>query len=67
MIEIRPLRNEADYDAALEAVAAYFETTPTPGSDDAERFDLLAMVIADYEATHWAITTPETPELRGSL
>jgi len=63
MFEIRPLRNEADYDAALEAIAAYFETEPAVESEDADRFDLLAMVIADYEARHWAIEAPDAPDL----
>ena len=63
MFEIRPLRNEADYDAALEAIAAYFENEPAPGTSDADRFDLLALVIADYEAKHWAIEAPDAPDL----
>jgi HTH-type transcriptional regulator/antitoxin HigA len=63
MFEIRPLRTEDDYDAALETIAAYFENEPAPGSDDADRFDLLALVIADYEARHWAIEAPDAPDL----
>jgi HTH-type transcriptional regulator/antitoxin HigA len=63
MFEIRPLKTEADYDSALTAIAAYFENEPTPGSADADRFDLLALVIADYEARHWAIEAPDAPDL----
>jgi len=63
MFEIRPLKNEADYDAALEAIATYFDKEPTAGSADADRFDLLALVIADYEAKHWAIDAPDAPDL----
>jgi len=63
MFDIRPLRNEADYDAALEAIAAYFENEPAVESEDADRFDLLALVIADYEARHWAIEAPDAPDL----
>ena len=33
-MEIRPLRTEADYKAALEAVAPYFELEPEPESLD---------------------------------
>ena len=29
-----------------------------PGSPEADRFDLLALVIADYERKHWAIEAP---------
>ena len=55
MFDIRPLRNEDDYDAALKAIAVYFDNEPSRGSTEADRFDLLALVIADYEAKYWAI------------
>ena len=63
MTDIRPLRNEADYDAALGAIQAYFENEPAPDSPEADRFDLLALVIADYEAKHWAIEAPDAPDI----
>jgi HTH-type transcriptional regulator/antitoxin HigA len=56
---IRPLRNEADYRAALEAIEAYFDKEPKPGTPAADRFDLLALVIEDYEAKRWPIEPPE--------
>ena len=63
MNDIRPLRTEADYDAALEAIEAYFVNEPEPGTPDADRFDLLALVIADYERRHWEIEAPDAPDL----
>ena len=63
MIDIRPLRSEADYDAALKAIETYFDAEPQLGSEDADRFDLLSLVIADYEAKHWAIDAPDAPDL----
>jgi HTH-type transcriptional regulator / antitoxin HigA len=63
MMEIRPLRTEADYDAALEAIEEYFTKEPDPGSPGEDRFDLLALVIADYESKHWAIEAPDAPDL----
>ncbi len=63
MNDIRPLRREADYDAALQSIEVYFEDEPTPGSPEADRFDLLALVIADYEARHWAIEPPDAPDI----
>ena len=53
MLDIRPLTNESDYDAALGAIGVYFENEPKLGSEEAARFDLLALVIADYEARHY--------------
>ena len=55
MRNIRPLRTEADYDWALAEIAEYFQKPPAKGSDDADRFDLLAAVIEAYEAKHWPI------------
>jgi HTH-type transcriptional regulator/antitoxin HigA len=63
MNEIRPLRSEADYDAALDAIAKYFLDEPEPGTPEADRFDLLALVIADYERQHWSIDPPDAPDL----
>jgi HTH-type transcriptional regulator/antitoxin HigA len=52
---IRPLRNEADYDAALAAIECYFDKPPKLGTPTAGRFDLLARVIDDYERKRWPI------------
>jgi len=56
---IRPLRSEADYDDALEEIERYFENEPKPDTPDADRFDLLALIIEDYERKHWPIEPPE--------
>lgn len=61
-MDIRPLHSEADYDAALGDIEQYFEVEPQPGTPDADRFDLLALVIADYEAKHWPIDPPDPVE-----
>lgn len=61
-MDIRPLRSEADYDAALEEISRYFENVPEPGTPEADRFDLLALVIADYETKHWPIDPPDPIE-----
>jgi len=55
---IRPLRSEADYDAALAEIERYFDEPPKPGTPAADRFDLLALVIEDYERKAWPIEPP---------
>lgn len=62
MKEIRPLRNEADYDAALAEIEQYFDQEPEPGTSAADRFDLLALVIGAYENEHWPIEAPDAPD-----
>jgi HTH-type transcriptional regulator / antitoxin HigA len=56
----RPLRSEADYDSALEEIERYFEVAPKPGTPEADRFDLLALIIEDYERKRWPIEPPDT-------
>jgi HTH-type transcriptional regulator/antitoxin HigA len=55
---IRPLRNGKDYDAALTEIERYFDKPPKRGTVEADRFDLLALVIEDYERKFWAIEPP---------
>jgi hypothetical protein len=52
---VRPLRSEADYEAALSAIERYFENEPKAGTLDANRFDLLALVIENYAKKRWPI------------
>ena len=46
---IRPIRNEGEYDEALKEIERYFEEEPKQGTTEADRFDLLALIIEDYE------------------
>jgi HTH-type transcriptional regulator/antitoxin HigA len=52
---VRAIGTEADYDSALADIERYFVKHPEPGTEDAERFDVLADLIEAYEAKHWAI------------
>ncbi len=56
---IRPLRSEADYEAARDEIERFFDQEPAPGSPEADRFDLLALVIEDYERKRWPIEPPD--------
>lgn len=49
-MNIRPLRNEADYEWALSEIAPYFDAPPPLGSAEADRFDVLADLISAYES-----------------
>jgi HTH-type transcriptional regulator / antitoxin HigA len=59
---ILPIRSEADYEAALDGIERTFEHEPKPGTPQADRFDLLALVIEDYEKKRWAIEPPDPIE-----
>jgi hypothetical protein len=56
---IRPLRSEADYETAVDEIEEYFDHPPTPGSAGADRFDLLTLIVEDFERTHWPIDPPD--------
>jgi HTH-type transcriptional regulator / antitoxin HigA len=57
---IRPIRTETEYDEALEEIERYFENEPKPGTPVADRFELLALIVEDYERKRWPIEPPET-------
>ena len=54
-MDIRPIRNESDYDWALSEIEQYFVAEPKPGTPEADRFDILAGLIEAYEARRWTI------------
>jgi antitoxin component HigA of HigAB toxin-antitoxin module len=57
---IRPIRSDADYGAAVKEIERYFENEPKPGTPEGDRFDLLALIIEDYERKRWPIEPPDT-------
>jgi len=54
-MDIRPIRNEADYEWALAEIEQYFDQEPARGTPEADRFEVLADLIEVYEARHWPI------------
>ena len=58
---IRSLRSEADYEAALDEIEACFDDEPKPGTPEADRFDLLAGAIEEYERKRWPIEPQAFP------
>ena len=59
---IRPVRTDMEYHEALEEIERYFDNAPEPGTAEADRFDLLALIIEDYERKRWPIEPPDTIE-----
>ncbi len=55
--EVRPLRSEADYEAALDDVAALWGSPS--GTADGDRLDVLATLIDAYEAAHHPMDPPD--------
>jgi HTH-type transcriptional regulator / antitoxin HigA len=52
---IRPIRTDAEYRKALAEIERYFENEPKRGTPEADRLDLLALVLGGYENKKWPI------------
>jgi HTH-type transcriptional regulator / antitoxin HigA len=61
-MNIRPIRTESDYKAALRELSAYFDNEPAPGSEDGDRFEILSTLVEAYEAKHFPIEAPDPIE-----
>ena len=61
-MDIHPIRTEADYQAALKAVAPFFDQEPEAGSEEADRFEILLTLIEAYENKHFPIGLPDPIE-----
>lgn len=58
-MKLKPIRSEAEYDVALKAIERYFRKPPKKGTAEADRFDMLAMLIEAYERGRWPIPQAE--------
>lgn len=58
--EVKPIRNEADYDAAMADIAALWGAPN--GTPEGDRLDVLATLIDAYEAKHHAMDAPDPIE-----
>ena len=61
-MNIHPIRTKADYKRALREVSAYFDDEPEPGSEDGDRFEILATLVEAYESKHFPIDAPDPIE-----
>jgi len=58
-MNIHPIRNAKDYQAALRRLSAYFDREPEPGSEDGDCFEILATLVEVYERRHFPIAAPD--------
>ena len=58
--EVKPIRSEADYEAAMEQLAKLWGAAG--GTPDGDRLDVLATLIDAYEANHHAMDPPDPVE-----
>ncbi len=58
-MEIKAIRTEADYLAALQEVSVLIGLDPAVDSAEGERLDVLGTLVQAYEARHHAIDPPD--------
>lgn len=61
-MDIRPIHNQADYEATLQEVSALVDADPAPGTPAGDRLDILATLLQAYEARHFPIDAPDPVE-----
>lgn len=61
-MNIRPIRTESDYKAALREVSPLIDADPHPDTPEGERLDVLVTLIEAYEARHHPIPAPDPIE-----
>ena len=61
-MEIKAIRTEADYLAALREVSALINLDPASDSPEGERLEVLGTLVQAYEAKHYPIDPPDPIE-----
>jgi HTH-type transcriptional regulator/antitoxin HigA len=58
-MDIKPIRSEEDYQAALKEIDTLLESQP--GTPEGDRMDVLVTLVEAYEARHFPIPEPDDP------
>jgi HTH-type transcriptional regulator/antitoxin HigA len=55
---IKPIKNDADYEEALSLMADLVSCDPAPNTEKADQLSVLAILIENYEKTHFPLDIP---------
>lgn len=56
------IKNDAEHDEALAEIDALFDLDSDPGTEEADRLELLAFLVEDYESRRFPIEAPDPVE-----
>lgn len=56
-MELKPIRNKRDYQTALKAIDALWDAKD--GTREADRLEVLSLLVERYEAEQWPIADPD--------
>ena len=58
-MEIKAIRTEQDYLAALREVSALIDIDPSPDTPEGERLDVLGTLLQAFEVKHYPVDLPD--------
>lgn len=61
-MNIKPIRTEQDYEAALRAVEPMFDNEPALDTPEGDYFEIMCLLIEEYEKKHYPIEPPTPVE-----
>lgn len=61
-MNIKSIRTEQEYEAALRAVEPMFENEPALNTPEGDYFEVMCLLIEDYEKKHYPIEPPSPIE-----
>lgn len=56
------IKNEAEYDATLTEIDALLDVDPDPGTEEADRLEVLTLLVEDFESKRFPIEAPDPIE-----
>jgi HTH-type transcriptional regulator/antitoxin HigA len=59
-MELKPIKTEADYRAALKKLEEIFDAKP--GTPESDKLEILGLMVDDYENKHYPIEAPDPIE-----
>jgi HTH-type transcriptional regulator / antitoxin HigA len=60
-MDIKPIRTKGDYQAALKEIEVLWDARP--GTKEADRLEVLTLLVQAYEAEHYPVPDPDPIEL----
>lgn len=61
-MQIKPIKTEQDYEAALRAVEPMFDNEPPTDTPEGDFFEIMCVLINEYENKHFPIEAPDPIE-----
>lgn len=61
-VMLKPIKNEAQYEDALERIYELMQLDPEPGTEAGDELEILSLLVKDYENAHYPVPKPHPIE-----